>query len=96
MQIFQAVHRREHDPDHDLYCKAALALRRIKSSSGAIDPWVWAVLAERLLRAGYPIDWMFRSTAMPEPVEQNRGRIRGIYNATFGEEIGTVEDVFIA
>ena len=94
--MFRDVHQREHDPESKLYCKASLAIRRIKGASNAHDPWVWAVLAERLLRAGYPVDWMFRSTGMPEPVSANRGRIRTIYNQAFDEEIGTVDDVFIA
>ena len=94
--MFRAVHQREYDPEGKLYCKASLALRRIKSASNAHDPWVWAVLAERLIRAGYPVDWMFRHTAMPEPVAENRGRVRAIYNNAFGEQIATVDDVMVA
>lgn len=95
---FRAVHQRDLDPNSKLYCKAALAIRRIKGASNATDPWVWAVLAERLIREGYPVDWMFSAVAMPEPVEHNHGRIRAIYNNAFGdvdEPIETIEEVLV-
>jgi len=44
----------------DLYGKAALAIRRLKSETNAWDVWIWYALAERLDRLGFDASWMRR------------------------------------
>lgn len=59
---FRRVHRQvREDPDPALDRAAATALKRIRgteSGTGAIDTFVWYVLAERLARKGHWAAWM--------------------------------------
>lgn len=56
--------RRKTDVDAEIDGKAALAIRRLKSSSGAWDEWIWYATAERLARSGFDAEWML---AFAEP-----------------------------
>jgi hypothetical protein len=55
---FRRVQRRVREPDPTLDRTAALALKRLKAATDAIDTFVWYALAERLAAKGHWTAWM--------------------------------------
>lgn len=58
---FKRCHGRHHAPDEQLYRRASLALKRLKSSASGREEWdvhVWYALKRRLDRRGYDVGWM--------------------------------------
>ncbi len=58
---FRRCHRRHGDANDDLYCRAALVLRRLKrvaTGDQERDHILWYALGDRLARDGFDVDWM--------------------------------------
>ncbi|WP_323190473.1 hypothetical protein [Halostella sp. PRR32] len=65
MNFVRRVHTQHCEEDDQLYRRAALELRRLKSANDDVrDEWILYALAERLARQGHDVDWL-RSNLEP-------------------------------
>ncbi|MFC7142005.1 hypothetical protein ACFQMA_19485 [Halosimplex aquaticum] len=79
LAYFRRCHARHAEPADDLYRRASLALRRLKSSADGRQEWdvhVWLALNRRLDATGYDVDWMHCHTAIRCPGCHGRLRFR--------------------
>ncbi|MFD1515096.1 hypothetical protein [Halomarina rubra] len=73
---FRRVQRQVRQPEPSIDRQAALALKRLKAATDAIDTFVWYALAEYLARQGHWVAWMLDHTHARSPHCASRVKFR--------------------
>ncbi|WP_436928785.1 hypothetical protein [Halosimplex halobium] len=88
LTYFERCHRRHADADEELYRRAAVALRRLKSGASGRQEWdvhVWFALKHRLASTSHGVEWMNDHATLRCP--ECAGRLR--YRRTPGCVVAT-------
>jgi hypothetical protein len=89
---FRRCHKRHCEADDKLYRKAALGLRRLKSTAEGRTDWdvhVWYALQRRLDRAGFDVEWMHLYTEPRCPHCHGRLKYKLYDNGDITAQCGT-------